>query len=95
MVTGVKLSQIASGGAINPSRDVLAGVRSGDTDVLLTPTTIVAGSGIYIQISGSTITISTSPFASAPAVFFFQNDNNAYPADLYGTTYLANFSLIT
>ena len=39
--------------------------------------------------------ISIVPPSTAPTVFFFQNDNNAYPADLYGTARLANFNLIT
>jgi hypothetical protein len=41
-MAGVKLSAIASGGAVNAATDVLVAVRSGTTDVLVTPSTNAA-----------------------------------------------------
>lgn len=43
---------------------------------------------------GSNIS-SSSPPSNTASVFFFQDEFNAYPADLYGSTYKSNFNLIT
>lgn len=58
--------------------------------------TLVAGTGVTITISGNNITISSSgsPPITEAALFFAQNDNNFYPADLYGTTQQANFNFV-
>lgn len=53
-MAGVKLSQIASGGAINTSTDKVVGVRSGTTDVLLDLSALgVAGSSGQLQYNNS------------------------------------------
>lgn len=72
MVTGVKLSQITSGGNINVSTDQLVGVRSGTTDVLLSAANLSVGgttgqvqynnTGAFGGITGSTVSGSTVGF---------------------------------
>ncbi len=70
----VKLSQIASGGSINPATDTLVAVRNGNTDVLVTPSsggtvTSIAVSGANgIGVSGSPITTSGTIALSLGAI---------------------------
>jgi len=57
MVTGVKLSQIASGGAFVPLTDEIVTVRNGNTDVI---TTLSGGVAISVPITSSGTTIAAT-----------------------------------
>lgn len=53
-MANVKLSQIASGGALVAATDVLVAVRNGTTDVVVTPSA-VAGTGSAADLSSGTL----------------------------------------
>lgn len=76
-----KLSSIAAGGVLNPSIDLLVGVRSGATDYQITPT------GATVTVSGTTKTLALSDGwtiqdctnASAQTITIPTNASVAYP----------------
>ena len=55
-MANVKLSQIASGGAVNTSTDTMVAVRSGTTDVLVSLGTLASQSGTFSGTSSGTNT---------------------------------------
>lgn len=70
MVTGVKLSQIASGGAANTSTDTAVAVRSGTTDVLVSLSAFAPG-GLPSQVQYN----SSGSFGGAAALIYSTSGN--------------------
>jgi hypothetical protein len=94
----VKLSQIASGGAINTGTDVIVGVRNGTTDVLLTPSgnpnkrSVGAGSYIRFSFTGTTATLNfdTSNLGANPLILRYSVDGAPFvDTDIQGTSSLS------
>lgn len=71
-MANVKLSAIASGGALTAATDTLVAVRSGTTDVLVTPATVAgtgAASDLTNGVTGSgAVVLATSPTLVTPAL---------------------------
>lgn len=93
MVTGVKLSQIASGGAVNPATDVIVTVRSGTTDVLTAPGVPYTGATADVNLGTHNITANNLTATGILGVNYFSG--NSYINGTLGLGYTATAGLAT
>jgi hypothetical protein len=99
-MANVKLSQIASGGAINTGTDVIVGVRNGTTDVLLTPTNGTVTTASVVSANGFTGSVANA--TSTPAITLstsitgiLKGNGTAINSATAGTDYQAPITLTT
>lgn len=82
-MSNIKFSQIASGGALNPATDVLLAVRTGNTDVVVTPGTAAAMAASLS--SGTTLSSLHGTFAVGHIATFFDTNGTIQDGGALGT----------